>query len=226
MDDSNPYAASASIGYGGTRPPSGSPAMVNQIRVVAILTIVHGVLACAAGLMYVAFGVLMPFLMPTMPEGPPDGGFRPGSAPPAWIYLVYFAMGLPALIGGAVQIFAGWRNYDLRNRTLGIVAVVGGVVASTTCYCAPTAIALTVYGLIVLLNNGVAQAFAWRAEGVTADEVLARVYQPFAPSQAPPAATIAGPEPHASEQPPFASDPLRSEEPPAGPPTKPYPPES
>lgn len=226
MVEPNPYAASASSGYGGSPLPLGSTAMVNQIRVVAILTIVHGALACAAGLMYVALGVVTLFLVPTMHENPPGGGFAGDSGPPTWIFLIYVAMGLPAVIIGAVQIFAGWRNYDLRNRTLGIVAVLGGVVASTTCYCAPTAIALTVYGLIVLLNSGVAQAFAWRAEGATAHEVLARIYQPFAAPQARPTATIAWPQSNPSEQIPPASDPPGAEEPPAGPPTKPFPPTS
>ncbi len=42
-----------------------------------------------------------------------------------------------------------------------------------TCYCAPTAIALGVYGLITYLNYEVAQAFVMGEAGRTREEILA-----------------------------------------------------
>lgn len=159
--------------------------MVHQIRVVAVLLMVHGVLAFAMGLLYIGMGLLMPYV--TSASG---GPFRGGNQQLAFqtMFWVYFAMGGPALIAGGVQVVAGWRAYDLRSRRLAIAAVLSGVIASSTCYCAPTAIMMAIYGLVVLLNSTVAQAFAWRAEGAAAHQVFARLFAPYAQWSPSPAA--------------------------------------
>jgi hypothetical protein len=67
---------------------------------------------------------------------------------------------------------AGIRNYKFRGRTLGLIALGGGMVTVMTCYCAPTAIGLGVYGLITYLNPEVAQAFAMGEAGTSRDDIL------------------------------------------------------
>ena len=58
-----------------------------------------------------------------------------------------------------VQILAGLRNYYYRWRLFGIAALILGLSIGISCECAPTALALAVYGLIVYLNKDVAAAF-------------------------------------------------------------------
>jgi len=45
-----------------------------------------------------------------------------------------------------------------------------------SCYCAPTSIALFVYGLIVYLNSDVATAFEMAEQGVSPKEIKATFY--------------------------------------------------
>lgn len=180
MVESNPYAtppASGVTGSAGDVPLGRSTAMIHQIRVVAILLIIHGFLAIAMGLFYVAIGLLMPYIAPASQNPFAQGNQQQFN----FMLWIYFAMAGPALIAGGLQIVAGWRVYDLRSRKLGIAAVLSGIVASSTCYCGPTGFMLAIYGSIVLFNSTVAQAFRWRAEGATANQVFARLFAPDAP---------------------------------------------
>ena len=72
-----------------------------------------------------------------------------------------------------MHIVAGIRNYKFRGRVFGLVALGGGMITMITCYCAPTAIALGVYGLITFLNPEVNQAFAMAASGKKREEIMA-----------------------------------------------------
>jgi hypothetical protein len=51
------------------------------------------------------------------------------------------------------------------------VALVMGSISIGTCYCAPTSIALLVYGLIIYLNNSAVQAFALAKQGLTWSDI-------------------------------------------------------
>jgi hypothetical protein len=63
------------------------------------------------------------------------------------------------LIIGVLRIVAGAFNYHYRRRALGITALACGLFTLITAYCAPTAIALAIYGLIVYVNEPVIMAF-------------------------------------------------------------------
>src|SRR5205823_5880308 len=65
----------------------------------------------------------------------------------------------PAANRGLLRIVAGLFNIRYRRRGLGIAALAVGLVTMMTAYCAPTAIGLAVYGLIVYLNEPVVLAF-------------------------------------------------------------------
>jgi len=176
----NPYAAPP---MSGDRPaaapypvsPVASRGMTRHVPVVAILMMVQGGLELLAGLGLVGMGVFLVVMM-RMEEvrgevaGPPD-------MPPeafGWMMLgVYGGMGLIALAAGTLHLLAGKRNYRFRSRTLGFVALAGGLATMFTCYCAPSAIALGVYGLITYMNPEVAQAFAMGEAGRTREEILA-----------------------------------------------------
>jgi hypothetical protein len=164
----NPYAAPASAAAG--RAPGRG--MVGHVPVVAVLMMVQGGLELLMGVGLVAMGGLGPVLM-RMDQG--QGG---ADAPPpemvGWIMLaVYGGLGLLTLAAAGLHLFAGLRNYRFRSRTLGIVALAGGMVTVFTCYCAPTSIALGVYGLITYLNYEVSQAFVMGDAGKTREEILA-----------------------------------------------------
>jgi hypothetical protein len=99
----------------------------------------------------------------------------------SWIY-----GGLGVVIGiiGLLNIIAGYRNFKFKGRVLGIVSLVAGLGTIFTCYCAPTSLALTIYGLIVYLNAPVAAAFRMGEEGYSGDEI-AMTFSPLRQGQTP-----------------------------------------
>ena len=176
----NPYASpslQAGAGLGGPFEPlprSPGRGMVGHVPVVAILMIVQGALEALMGVGLVAMGGFFPAMMQMeMDRG--QAGPQPMSAETmSWMMLIiYGGMGLLVLIAAGLHIFAGIRNYKFRGRVLGLVALGGGMVTVMTCYCAPTAIALGVYGLITYLNPEVAQAFAMGKAKRSKEDILA-----------------------------------------------------
>ena len=73
------------------------------------------------------------------------------------IFMLFLA--IPAVLCGAVRIIAGIFNLRFRRRGLGMVALGLGLLTMITGYCAPTSIALAIYGLIVFVNEPVVAAF-------------------------------------------------------------------
>ena len=140
------------------------------------MMIVQGALETLAGVGLIVMAAVMPQLimaegMRGMPQQPPEG---PQPEQFFWIFTaMYGGMGLAGLIAGVLHIVAGVRNYRFRGRTFGIVAASAGLIAVATCYCLPTAIAVAVYGLIVLLNTEVSDAFAMGEAGYPASDILA-----------------------------------------------------
>jgi hypothetical protein len=80
-------------------------------------------------------------------------------------------LSVPAAICGVLRIIAGWSNLHFRRRVLGMTALGVGLLTMITAYCAPTSIALAVYGLIVYLNEPVIAAFALGDRGHTVSEI-------------------------------------------------------
>jgi hypothetical protein len=108
-------------------------------------------------------------MMMAMAPPPPAGG---GGPPPELFLIIYGTIGGAVLIVGVVNVIAGYRVMTMRNRIVGIVALFLNVVALITCYCAPTAIAMMVYGLIVLFQPDVGSAFEAVARGATPEEAV------------------------------------------------------
>ncbi|CAN5815146.1 hypothetical protein BH09MYX1_BH09MYX1_44090 [soil metagenome] len=146
--------------------------MHRQIKVVAILLIVQGALELIMGGFFCIMGPVMMSVMSAAP--PPSSGGAP-PPPPEVFAGIYIAMGLPTAIAGILRIVSGIYNVRLRARTLGYVALGAGLLSMASCYCAPTSIALGVYGLIVFLNAKSGEAFAMVESGMTPDEALARI---------------------------------------------------
>jgi hypothetical protein len=157
-------------------PPGGG--MVRHVMPVAILMIVQGGLELLMALLLLGLAGAVPVMFPEMPG---DGGAARelgGAAPPVpfrvMMIATYAVMGAGGLIAGVLHVVAGIFGLRFRRRTLGIVALCAGLVSLTTCYCAPTAIGLAVYGIITYSNPQVRAAFALGDAGATAAEVRSR----------------------------------------------------
>lgn len=172
MDSINPYRADIQ--------PPGNPitssedlqrSILSQIRVIAILLIVHGVMLTLVGLLYVGMGFIMPSILQAQSQSmQPPGNMNPEQMK-IILLATYGAMGAGGLLPGILQIIAGISNLRFRGRVLGIVALASGLLGVATCYCFPTSIGLCVYGLIIYLNNSAVRAFALVAEGNSVEQV-------------------------------------------------------
>ena len=169
QDYSTPFPPPQNTGFG----------WVQQIRVVAILNCVQGGLECLMGMMFAGGGVFLGIMLgmerdnPGMQNGPPPGM--------EWIVGgIYGGMGVVALLAGIFRIYAGFQNFHYRKRVLGIVSFVCGLASISVCYCAPTGIAMIIYGLIVYLNPAVQAAFEMGEKGVPPDVIL-NSFLPYPP---------------------------------------------
>ncbi|MBS0210842.1 MAG: hypothetical protein JSS27_18015 [Planctomycetes bacterium] len=95
--------------------------------------------------------------VPRIKELPDNSAAVPFSQVLPWMYGGVSA--LAALVAG-VNALAGWQNYHYRGRAFGLIALFSNLVTIFTCYCAPTSIALMVYGLVVYLSEDSERAFA------------------------------------------------------------------
>ncbi len=175
MEFENPYAVQ-SAGGGPGRGDQGGPRLsltiLRQIRVIAVLLIVHGLMLMLMGV----FLIGLAFLFPTMMAAQPGAMRQQAGGPPPEqlkiiLIVVYGGMGVAGLVPGVLQVVAGSYNLFAKKRMLGIVALAVGTVSVGTCYCAPTAIALFVYGLIIYLHDTSKQAFALQEQGYSWQEI-------------------------------------------------------
>ena len=150
--------------------------MVGQTTVLGVLMIVQGILNSLAGVAAGFYAFFMPQIMTEMradmaKQAAGNGGGN-GAAPPPLpenfeqMFLIggsVFAVAL--LFLGILSIFGGIGVMRLERRGLAITSLCLGMLTIATCYCFPTSLALGIYGLILLLNQPVMQAFSLRAEG-------------------------------------------------------------
>ena len=180
MNDPDPFGTNTQNPYAfnpvtSPQPPSGSPrGMVNHVMALGILMIIQGALNALCGFGAAALAFVVPALMKAQAGMPGRPGMPPQQMPPEmeWVMIViYGGAGLVLLSTGILVIWGGIRVMKFRSYTLGIVALSSGLLAIFGCYCAPTAIALFIYGLIVLLNPQVKEAFAMGEEGRSSADI-------------------------------------------------------
>ncbi len=141
---------------------------VQQVRVLSILTAVNGGMLLLAGLGFAGMAIFAVFYL--VPEMQKQGN---NPQMPTWILpAVYMGMGSGALISGVLQIIAGIKGNQFKGRKLFIASLIIGLSGLCTFYCAFTVVPLTIYGLIVMFNPTVQQAFRMREEGRTVPEIL------------------------------------------------------
>ena len=132
---------------------------VAQVPALGIVMAIHGALMSLLGAVYVVYGFVLAYVLQDLPktgDGPKDAvsDMMPGllAGGMAGVALVH-------VVPGLVQAFAGLRVYRFRSRTLAIVALAAGLVSVVGCYCAPTTVALLVWGMIVLFDGAVQTRF-------------------------------------------------------------------
>jgi hypothetical protein len=159
-----------------------SSKMVGQVPIVAVLLMVQGGLEVVMGFYYMVMAAFIPFIMQQQQKEHP---LPQGQNPPpglSWIMLALFgALGLIVFIAAGLKLYAGWQNFHYRHRVLGIVALASAFASLFTCYCMPTALLLAIYGLIVYLNQDVAQAFTLGQQGYTSEQIQATFAAPPGP---------------------------------------------
>lgn len=175
----NPYAPNAVPGsqtpFGAEAPASEElqRSILTNIRIVAIMLIVHGSMLLLAALFFIAMSAFLPNLIAKTP--PPANASPNGPTPEQMATILtgtYLFMGTAALLPGILQLVAGIRNLYPKGRTLGLVALFSGVVSIATCYCAPTSIGLLIYGLIIYFNPTAIRAFELGKQGITLTDML------------------------------------------------------
>ncbi len=164
QDYASPFPPPQNTGFG----------WVQQVRVVAILNCVQGGLECLMGTFLAGMGIFF-FIMIQTERNKPGFGANgpPGMAGMEWVLGGgYLVVGVVVLLAGIFRFYAGLQNFRYRKRVLGIVSLVCGLASMFGCYCAPTSIALLIYGLIVYLNPAVQAAFEMGDKGTPADAIL------------------------------------------------------
>jgi len=141
--------------------PRQGSGLIGHVPIVAVLLIVQGALEIGFVLLGGAFLALV-YLAPDKELASMRG---------LGIFMLILA--IPAALCGALRIVAGIFNLRFRHRGLGMVALGLGLLTLTTAYCAPTSIALAIYGLIVFVNEPVVAAFELGARGRTSAEIRA-----------------------------------------------------
>lgn len=87
---------------------------------------------------------------------------------PPWLVLGLLGFYSVLLMGsGVAQIVAALRLRHLKGRRFAMMAWGGGLFSILTCYCLPTSIALMIWGLLVMRDPEVEDAFAHPEEHQT-----------------------------------------------------------
>ncbi len=185
---SNPYVVSAAS----TAAPAPDPqvphysSILPQVPVYSILLMVHGGLVLLLGLALGGFAAVIPIGL-SFEEG--GNGAEMDDQDRMMMYVVAIGYGVMAagtIVIALVQFWAGWRGYRFRNRVLAFCGVGAAFLSSLSCYCAPTGIALGIWGLILLLNPDIKHAFELAEDGMSRQQIM-RFYSgtPTAPAAAP-----------------------------------------
>lgn len=174
---SNPYESPTGdlppASGAGPLPPPQPPGLVGHVRILSVLMMVQGSLDVLVGVGLAGMGIFMGvFMREAMLE---QQSIEPNAPSPEFMgnlmMGMYGGIGVVVTIIGVLNVVAGYRNWKFKSRTLGVISLVAGLGTIFTCYCAPTSLALCIYGLIVYLNAQVAAAFQMGDEGYSGDEI-------------------------------------------------------
>jgi len=173
----NPFASPHPVKPGMPAPqhqPSAGRGYVQQVPVIASLFIAQGVLLLLMTAYFTFTAVFMSNMDKFMPPEAQQGAeFQEMMDVQQWIFGVGFgiAAGLLAIVA-ILHFVAAYLGFNYKGRVFGIATMIIGLVSMITCYCAPTAIGLAVYGMIVYFNPAVNKAFAMGKSGMKKQQIL------------------------------------------------------
>jgi hypothetical protein len=145
--------------------------IVSQVRIVALLMGIQGVLEVVFGLMLGCVGGAFPLMSSLMESSgervPYDDTFI------TFGFVFYLAMAVVHLSVGILHLYAAALTYRFRGRKWGIAALITGLLTAIMLFCLPTALGLAVYGLVVYVNEAVIRAFEMGQRGEPPTDILA-----------------------------------------------------
>lgn len=162
----------ASPGPGGVGPKS----QVEQVNLLGIFSIIQGVLVLVYALFIVMYGFFFQQMDQFMPAEQAKEFREQFKEVSSIVMLGVVILGGGFGLMGIGYIVAGIQAIRLKWRIFNMVVLLAGIASSISCYCAPTAIGLTIFGLIVLLKPAVIQAFEMRKTGMSKPDVLNQFY--------------------------------------------------
>ncbi|MEQ8791586.1 MAG: hypothetical protein RIC55_35315 [Pirellulaceae bacterium] len=144
------------------------PGLVNHVRAFAVLSVLQGVYELVGGLLQVSFSAAeAPIIFAERSTRLDLFFLHPSSV------LRFFIATLLITAAGA-HLLAGWLNYRFQARAVGFIAIGSGLFVAPLCTYFVSAMALAVYGMIVLRNEEVFTAFQLRKQGFSCTELLSR----------------------------------------------------
>jgi hypothetical protein len=167
----NPYAVAPPTLENNDREPvlAADGSMVNQVMVIGSLQIVLGALELLMGAGLLIFAFFMSDVFAA--GGAADDANMPSDNFVFWMQAMYGGIGGVLAFFAAMRIVSGIAAFWFRWRGLMITSLICGLCSALTFYCAPMSIGLAIYGLVVMLNSGVAKAYRLGRQGMPAAEI-------------------------------------------------------
>lgn len=154
----NPYGEAQTTNYG-MQGNYRSPGLVGHVLVIGILQIVLGVLEVLMTAMMVFYSAILPSIAASQKSGAQEVAMMNMVSQ----FLIGFSIALGIL--ALLRIMTGVCCLFMKHRVATIVSLIIGFATSLTFYCAPFAIGVGVYGLIVMFNREVGEAYRLVASG-------------------------------------------------------------
>lgn len=179
--DTNPFESPRSGAWDAQRLPEpgqlAGRGYLQQISVISLLMLIQG------GLLMIMFVTLLVYslILGRIPAMVPLAE-RPRMQQQVPVELLWAATAGLLLLAGfllllaLMHFLAGYWGLQLKGRMFSIVTLVLGLGAGLTLYCAPTAIGLAIYGMVVYFHPAAQQAFALRSLGLSKAEVEERFH--------------------------------------------------
>ncbi len=171
IESHNPYAevvvTASEVGSPQIEPMHAG--MVRQVKVIGILLIAQALLELLQGGAMIALSFFIEFVF-TLPDAE---GRRPAMPAESLHFLqnLYLVIGIFSLVAAVLRFIAAMGCFLFRQRTWIIVSLFVGLISAFSGLCGLTSVGLCIYGLIVMLNPGVARAFQMVSQGRPVKEV-------------------------------------------------------
>ena len=178
----NPYSAATSSTHAPREGDVQLPdvqvrGMISQVQILGVLMIIQGAMELLVAMAIAGYAVFMPQIMQEMQNqaakqgGQPPAGMQQTQQMAGWLTVGGSVLAAVILAVAIMTIFSGFKVYRFQGRTLAIVSLCSGLLMLFTCYCFPTSLALTIYGLIVMLNPSVKLGFELQRNGYSAQSI-------------------------------------------------------